>query len=113
TQNQSAKYSVVTATVVISLANFSRKVMARSRVKTQLHKRTEAIHRSPPHEKGQRRVGMTGIEPALLSELEPKSSASANLATSPWVDVRSGQQRYRRTQSVRRHSSIIFRHALH
>lgn len=29
------------------------------------------------------RVGMTGLEPALLSELEPKSSASASFATSP------------------------------
>jgi hypothetical protein len=28
---------------------------------------------------------MTGLEPALLSELEPKSSASASFATSPWV----------------------------
>ncbi len=29
------------------------------------------------------RVGMTGVEPALPKELEPKSSASANFATSP------------------------------
>ena len=28
-------------------------------------------------------VGMTGVEPALPKELEPKSSASANSATSP------------------------------
>lgn len=28
-------------------------------------------------------VGMTGIEPALLAELDPKSSASASFATSP------------------------------
>lgn len=30
-----------------------------------------------------KRVGMTGIEPALLAELDPKSSASASFATSP------------------------------
>lgn len=30
-----------------------------------------------------RKIGLTGIEPALLSELDPKSSASASFATAP------------------------------
>lgn len=32
-----------------------------------------------------KKVGMTGIEPALLAELDPKSSASASFATSPGI----------------------------
>ena len=32
-------------------------------------------------------VGTTGVEPALPKELEPKSSASANSATSPYSSV--------------------------
>ncbi len=31
-----------------------------------------------------RRIGLTGIEPALLSKLDPKSSASASSATAPF-----------------------------
>lgn len=40
---------------------------------------TGEIHRTSP------KVGLTGIEPALLSELEPKSSASASSATAPFT----------------------------
>ncbi len=36
-------------------------------------------------------MGMTGIEPALRKELDPKSSASASFATSPNL-MRDGPQ---------------------